>query len=159
MPYTIKLMEKGKTIAMGADHRGFKLKETLKDLLTSKGYEVHDFGTNSTESCDYPDFGAPAARSVAAGQAFQGIIMCATGNGMAMSANKVHGIRAALCVIPEMARLARAHNDANVLVLPADFVSDHIAREIVETWLETPFEGGRHERRVLKIEKIENGRG
>lgn len=153
------LMEKGKIIAMGADHRGFRLKETLKALLASKGYEIKDFGTNSTESCDYPDFGAPAARAVAAGQAFQGIIMCATGNGMAMTANKVKGVRAALCFIPEMARLARAHNDANVLVLPADFVSEHIAKEIVETWLATSFEGGRHERRVLKVEKIGDGSG
>ncbi len=145
-------MDKSLSIAMGADHRGFKLKEALKALLTSKGYEVKDFGTNSTESCDYPDYGVPAARSVASGEARQGIIMCATGNGMAMAANKVKGIRAALCFIPEMAKMARAHNDANVLVLPADFISEHIAQEILEAWLVTPFEGGRHERRIKKLE-------
>ena len=151
-------MDKGKLIALAADHRGLHLKETLKDLLKSKGYEVKDFGTNSQESCDYPDYGIPAAQAVAGGQAFQGILMCATGNGMAMSANKVKGIRAALCLTPEMARLARAHNDANVLVLSADFVSEDVARQILDAWLATPFEGGRHERRMMKIEKIENGR-
>lgn len=151
-------MDKGKLIALAADHRGLHLKETLKDLLKSKGYEVKDFGTNSQESCDYPDYGIPAAQAVAGGQTFQGILMCATGNGMAMAANKVKGIRAALCFTPEMARLARAHNDANVLVLAADFVSEETAKEIAEAWLDSSFEGGRHERRVMKVEKIEDGR-
>jgi ribose 5-phosphate isomerase B len=148
-------MDKGKLIALAADHRGLHLKETLKDLLKSKGYEVKDFGTNSQESCDYPDYGIPAAQAVAGGQAFQGILMCATGNGMAMSANKVKGIRAALCFTPEMARLARAHNDANVLVLAADFVSGETAKEIAGAWLDSSFEGGRHERRIEKVKKLE----
>ena len=148
-------MDKGKLVALAADHRGLHLKETLKAVLKSKGYEVKDFGTNSQESCDYPDYGIPAAQAVAGGQAFQGILMCATGNGMAMSANKVKGIRAALCFTPEMARLARAHNDANVLVLAADFVSEETAREIAEAWLDSSFEGGRHERRIDKIKRIE----
>jgi ribose 5-phosphate isomerase B len=148
-------MDKGKLIALAADHRGLHLKETLKDLLQSKGCEVKDFGTNSQESCDYPDYGIPAAQAVAGGQAFQGILMCATGNGMAMSANKVKGIRAALCFTPEMARLARAHNNANVLVLAADFVSEETAKEIAEAWLDSSFEGGRHERRIDKIKQIE----
>jgi ribose 5-phosphate isomerase B len=151
-------MDKRKIIAMGADHRGFKLKETLKALLEAKGYGVRDFGTHDTESCDYPDYGIPAARAVAKGQASQGVLMCATGNGMAISANKVKGIRAALCLNPAMARLARAHNDANVLVLPADFVSQEAAKQILETWLLTRFERGRHERRVKKFMKLE-GRG
>jgi len=148
-------MDKGKLIALAADHRGLHLKETLKALLKSKGYEVKDFGTNTQGSCDYPDYGIPAAQAVAGGQAFQGILMCATGNGMAMSANKVKGIRAALCFTPEMARLARAHNDANVLVLSADFVSEQMAKEILEAWLGASFEGGRHERRIDKIKRIE----
>lgn len=148
-------MDKGRLVALAADHRGLHLKETLKDLLKSKGYEVKDFGTNSQESCDYPDYGIPAAQAVAGGQAFQGILMCATGNGMAMSANKVKGIRAALCFSPEMARLARAHNDSNVLVLAADFVSEETAKEIAEAWLDSSFEGGRHERRIDKIKQIE----
>jgi ribose 5-phosphate isomerase B len=148
-------MDKGKLIALAADHRGLHLKETLMALLKSKGYEVKDFGTNTQESCDYPDYGIPAAQAVAGGRAFQGILMCATGNGMAMSANKVKGIRAALCFSPEMARLARAHNDANVLVLSADFVSEQMAKEILEAWLGASFEGGRHERRVDKIKQIE----
>ncbi len=148
-------MDKGKLIALAADHQGLHLKETLKALLMSKGYEVKDFGTNSQESCDYPDYGIPAAQAVAGGQAFQGILMCATGNGMAMSANKVKGIRAALCFSPEMARLARAHNDANVLVLAADFVSEETAKVIAEAWLDSSFEGGRHGRRIDKIKQIE----
>jgi ribose 5-phosphate isomerase B len=148
-------MDKGRLIALAADHRGLHLKETLKDLLKSKGYEVKDFGTNSQESCDYPDYGIPAAQAVAEGQAFQGVLMCATGNGMAMSANKVKGIRAALCFTPEMARLARAHNDANVLVLAADFISEQMAKEILEVWLGASFEGGRHERRIGKVKKLE----
>lgn len=152
-------MDKAKTVAkvfaLGADHRGYKLKETLKALLVSKGYEVKDFGTNGTDSCDYPDYGIPAAQAVAASKATYGVLACATGNGMAMSANKVKGVRAALCFTPDMARLARAHNDANVLVLSADFISERMAKEILEAWLAAGFEGGRHERRIEKVKKLE----
>lgn len=152
-------MDKAKTaarvFALGADHRGYKLKETLRALLASKGYQVQDFGTNGTDSCDYPDYGIPAAQAVASGKAYQGVLACATGNGMAMSANKVHGVRAALCFTPDMARLARQHNDANVLVLSADFISERMAKEILEAWLGASFEGGRHQRRIDKVKKLE----
>lgn len=143
-------MEK-KRIAIASDHAGFQLKEAVKKHLEEKGYEPVDFGTHSEESCDYPDFAHPAARAVESGELPLGIAMCGSGNGIQMTLNKHQGIRAALCWLPELAALARQHNDANFLVLPARFISEDLALEIVDTYLSSEFEGGRHQRRVDKI--------
>lgn len=138
-------------IALASDHAGYDLKKKIKSSLEEKGYEIIDFGTDSPESCDYPDYAHPAATAVETGKCDLGIAMCGTGNGIQMTLNKHQGIRAALCWLPEIASLARQHNDANILVLPARFISEHDALEIVDTFLSTPFEGGRHERRIKKI--------
>ena len=138
-------------IALASDHRGVAYKQKVKDLLARLGHEAKDFGPNSTESVDYPDYALPAARSVARGECERGILVCASGVGMSIAANKVKGIRAALCHNEEMARLCRQHNDANVLCLGADFVSEAMLEKMVQTWLETPFEGGRHQRRICKV--------
>ncbi len=138
-------------ISLGADHRGFELKEKLKEYLSGQGHEVIDFGTASTESVDYPDFGFKVAESVARGEADFGVLVCWTGNGMNIAANKVKGVRSALCLNDEMATLARAHNDANVLALASCFVSESTAKKILDVWLATDFEGGRHARRLEKI--------
>lgn len=140
-----------KRIAIGCDHAGFPLKNRIVSLLEDLGYEVEDFGTNSTESVDYPDFVHPVARQVASGQAHLGIVMCGSGNGVAITANKHQGIRAALCWTEELASLARQHNDANVLALPIRFIAEDLALKIVEAFLRAEFEGGRHQRRVEKI--------
>ncbi|HWA17119.1 MAG TPA: ribose 5-phosphate isomerase B [Gemmatimonadales bacterium] len=140
-------------IPIGADHAGFELKERLKQELTRLGYEPLDLGTHSAESTDYPDFAHPVAAQVETGQAKRGILLCGTGLGMAYAANRHKGVRAAVVWNPEVAKLARAHNDSNVLVLPARFVSENEGLEILHNWLDTPFEGGRHERRVGKIER------
>jgi ribose 5-phosphate isomerase B len=139
-------------IPIGADHAGFALKEQLKQELASLGYEPLDIGTHSADSTDYPDYAHPVAHRVETGEAARGILLCGTGLGMAYAANRHPGVRAAVAWTPEVARLARAHNDANVLVLPARFVTEAEGREILRAWLTTPFEGGRHERRVQKIE-------
>lgn len=139
-------------IPIGADHAGFALKERLKQELAALGYEPLDLGTHDAESTDYPDYAHPVASRVEAGSAQRGILLCGTGLGMAYAANRHQGVRAAVAWTPEVARLARAHNDANVLVLPARFVTEQEGVEILRTWLATPFEGGRHERRVQKIE-------
>lgn len=139
-------------IAMGADHKGFQLKESLKSYLRDKGIAVEDFGTDSETSTDYPDYGRPAAEAVANGKADLAVVICWTGNGMNMVANKTPGARSALALIPEMARLARAHNNANVLALAARYTTEDLARDIVDRFLETKFDGGRHERRVGKME-------
>lgn len=138
-------------IAMASDHAGFELKQFLKDYLISKGYEIHDFGTFSEDSCDYADFAHPAALAVEKGEYPFGIAMCGSGNGIQMTLNKHQGIRAALCWKPELAALARQHNDANFLVLPARFISRDEAVKIVDAYLEASFEGGRHQRRIEKI--------
>lgn len=140
-----------KKIAIGCDHAGFDYKDDIVAELKSKGYEVVDFGTNSDESVDYPDFVHPTADAVESGQCDLGIILCGSGNGAAMSANKHLDIRAALCWNQELASLARQHNNANILSIPARFVSYHVAITMVFVFLETAFEGGRHERRVSKI--------
>ncbi len=140
-----------KKVAMCSDHAGFELKNAIIDYLGAKGIATDDFGTSSSESCDYPDFAHPCAMAVESGKDYPGIAMCGTGNGIAMTLNKHQGIRAALCWTPELARLAREHNDANILVLPARFIDKDTALTIVETFLSTPFEGGRHERRIDKI--------
>lgn len=147
----MNLYTPGKSIAMCSDHAGFTLKSAIKEHLETKGMEVQDFGTFSEESCDYPDFAHPAAADVERGNCFPGIAMCGTGNGIAMTLNKHQGIRAALCWNVDLARLAREHNNANFLVLPARFIDTEKALEIVDVFMSTPFEGGRHERRIAKI--------
>ena len=143
-------------VSLGADHKGFELKGKIKKYLVELGHQVTDFGTNSAESVDYPDFGFKVAESVAKGEANFGITVCWTGNGMNIAANKVKGIRSALCLNEELAMLARAHNNANVLALAAKFVPEELARKILDAWLSTEFEGGRHSRR---LEKINNYQG
>ena len=139
------------TIALASDHAGFALKQQVQLFLEDNGAKVKDFGCYSTESCDYPDFAHPLAEAVEKGDYEFGIVICSTGNGITMTANKHQGIRAALCWKPELAQLARAHNDANVLVMPGRFVSNEEAVEIVKTYLNSDFEGGRHQRRIDKI--------
>lgn len=140
-----------KKIALASDHAAFGLKEFLKPLLEEKGYVLIDFGTHSEDSCDYPDFAHPAAVAVESGKCDFGIGMCGSGNGMQMTLNKHQGIRAALCWTPEIAELARRHNDANFLVLPGRFITQMEALKIVDAYLDASFEGGRHQRRVEKI--------
>ncbi len=142
-------------IAIACDHGGYVLKEKVKAHLLEKGYEVRDFGTNSLDSCDYPDFGAPAARAVAAGECEKGILICTTGIGMSIVANKIRGIRCALCGDPLSASLTRRHNDTNVLAMGAGIIGTNLALEIVDTWLTTDFEGGRHQRRIDKVMALE----
>lgn len=142
-------------LAIGADHAGFALKEALKEALRQMGHEVADVGTNSAESTDYPDYARAVAEKVRRGEADRGILVCLTGTGMAMAANKIPGIRAALGVTPEWVRLSRAHNDANVLTLSAKFTDPSTAAELAAVFLETEFEGGRHQRRVAKIAALE----
>ena len=143
-------MEKIK-IAFASDHAGFSLKKVLIEYLVKKNYEIKDFGTDSEESADYPDFAHPMANSVEKGEYQFGISLCGSGNGISMTANKHQGIRSALCWSVEIARLARQHNDANVCSLPARFITREEAIDIIETFLNTGFEGGRHERRIKKI--------
>jgi len=140
-----------KTIAIGCDHAGFPYKSALVSLLRERGHEVLDFGTYSADSVDYPDFVHPVAQAVVSGRANRGIVMCGSGNGVAMTANKYPGIRAALCWKTELAVLARQHNDANVLALPVRYVSEEEAQEMAKAFLDTDFEGGRHAGRVSKI--------
>jgi ribose 5-phosphate isomerase B len=145
-------------IALGADHAGFILKQDLNTWLIEHGYRVIDFGTHSTDSVDYPDFAALVARSVQEGDAGQGVLVCGSGIGMAIAANKVAGVRAAVAGDVDTARLSRQHNDANVLALGARSTSPQQAMAIVEAWLETPFEGGRHARRVGKLAELDGAR-
>jgi len=142
-------------IALGADHKGFRLKRDIRSFLESQGHEVVDFGTDSDESVDYPDFGIAAARSVARGEAQLGLLFCWTGTGMAITANKLPGIRSAVVLNTDMAQLARQHNDVNVLSIPSKYVEPEQARAIVQSWLEARFEGGRHARRLAKIQELE----
>jgi ribose 5-phosphate isomerase B len=139
-------------IAIASDHAGYRYKERIKAFLTSKGHRVQDFGTHSETSVDYPLFIRPAAEAVARGECEQGIVLGGSGNGEAMVANKVKGIRCAVCWNAESARLARQHNNANVISLGQRLISPEAAQEIVETWLSATFEGGRHERRIKQIE-------
>lgn len=138
-------------LAIGADHAGFEYKEALKAALQEAGWQVDDKGTHSLDSVDYPDFAHPVATMVAEGKAAVGILVCGSGNGVCMTANKHAGIRAALCWNEELASLARQHNNANILCVPARFVSPELAQQMTDTFLSTAFEGGRHERRVEKI--------
>ena len=138
-------------VGLCSDHAGFSLKSTIIAYLASRGIETVDFGTSSENSCDYPDFAHPCAQAVESGQCYPGIAMCGSGNGIAMTLNKHQGVRAAICWTVELARLARQHNDANILILPARFIPEELALEIVAAFLETPFEGGRHLNRINKI--------
>ncbi|XOV66254.1 MAG: ribose 5-phosphate isomerase B [Fluviicola sp.] len=140
-----------KYVPIGADHAGFQLKAIIINHLQSKGYEVEDFGCYSEDSIDYPDFGHPVASKVEENQSTLGILICGSGNGINMTANKHQGVRSALCWKLEIAQLAREHNNANILALPARFISTEEAIEMVDIFLATKFEGGRHERRVNKI--------
>ncbi|MFA0961912.1 ribose 5-phosphate isomerase B [Roseivirga sp. BDSF3-8] len=140
-----------KRIAIGGDHAGFEYKEAIKSMLAEKGYEVGDFGPGSADSVDYPDFAHPLATAVEKGTYTLGVLICGSGNGVAITANKHAGVRAAICWNDELSALARQHNDANVISLPARFISLEEAKKITLTFLETDFEGGRHARRVGKI--------
>lgn len=142
-------------ISMACDHGGLALKEHLKTHLLERGFEVVDFGTNSTESCDYPDYARPAAEAVASGECDRGILVCTTGIGVSITANKVKGIRCALLSDTVSARLTRQHNDTNMMALGQGMVGPMLATEIVDIWLDTAFEGGRHQRRVDKVMAIE----
>ena len=142
-------------IAMGSDHGGFALKQHLKTYLENKGCLVEDCGTDSTQSCDYPDFGRLAAEAVASGRCERGIVICTTGIGISISANKVRGIRCALCSEPLSAEMTRRHNDANMLALGGGMIGPNMAERIVDVFLFTAFEGGRHQRRVDKVMSIE----
>ena len=139
-------------IAIGSDHAGFRYKEKIKQFLTEQGHEVRDFGTNSEESVDYPVFIRPVAEAVASGEAERGIVLGGSGNGEAMMANRIRGVRCALCWNEETAKLSRAHNDANALSLGERVISEEMALRIVQIWLETPFEGGRHVRRIEMLD-------
>ena len=138
-------------IALGSDHAGFDQKELLRAWLGAQGHEIKDFGTHSADSMDYPDVAHPLSEAVAAGGFAEGILLCGSANGVCITANKHAGVRAAIAWLPELAALARQHNDANVLCVPARYVSEAQAREIVSAFLETSFEGGRHQQRVSKI--------
>jgi ribose 5-phosphate isomerase B len=141
-------------IAIGADHAGFLLKEVIRAYLIEKKIEVQDFGTYSEERADYPDFAHPVAESVQNGDADFGVLICGSGNGINMTANKHKGIRSALCWNSEIAQLARQHNNANIIALPARYISEEEAKKSVDVFLNTSFEGGRHENRVKKISEM-----
>ena len=146
-------------VALGADHAGFSLKQSLKQWLVAEGHTVLDAGTHSGDSVDYPDFAAAVSRAVVSGEAARGVLVCGTGIGMAIAANKVPGIRAAVCHDAETARLSRQHNDLNVLALAGRATSPDAAIGIVRVWLETAFEGGRHEKRLAKVAGLERSPG
>lgn len=140
-------------LAIGNDHAGFKLKEKIKKHLSQNGYELKDFGAFNEDSVDYPDFAKQVAEEILSGKADFGILICGSGNGINMTANKFRGIRSALCWNEEIAKLARQHNNANILALPGRFVEEEEARKIVDAFLTEKFEGGRHQRRVEKIDR------
>lgn len=147
----MSILRKETPIGLCSDHAGYPLKQEIIEHLKKEGIDYTDFGTKTPDSCDYADFAHPCAQAVEEGRNYPGIAMCGSGNGIAMTLNKHQGIRAALCWTAELARLARAHNDANILVLPARFISTETAIEIVDVFLNTAFEGGRHECRIKKI--------
>ncbi len=142
-------------IAIGSDHAGFEEKEKIKKTLDELGVEYEDFGTNSLDSVDYPEFGAKVGKAIASGEVEQGIVVCGSGIGIAIAANKIHGVRAAQAWNEETARLARQHNDANVLAIGARVIPEAEIPKIVRAWFDAKFEGGRHERRVEKITELE----
>ena len=140
-----------KVVGLASDHAGFALKEFVKQYLTEKGIPFKDYGTNSEESCDYPDFAHALAQGIEKGEVYSGIGICGSGEGIAMTLNKHQGIRAGLAWIPEIAHLIRQHNNANVLVMPGRFINQEMARKIMDEFFLTDFEGGRHQRRVEKV--------
>jgi len=142
-------------VALSSDHRGFHAKEHIKTYLQAAGHQVTDFGCDGAASCDYPDTTIPGALSIARGDADRGIFFCGTGIGTSIAANKVRGVRAALCHDELTAEMSRRHNDANVLCLPADLLGDELIRRVVDVWLRTEYEGGRHDRRLKKIADFE----
>ena len=142
-------------IALGSDHGGYALKQHIIEYLDAHGLDYRDFGCHSTESCDYPDFGEAAARAVASGEYDRGIVICTTGIGISIAANKVQGIRCAHCADSLEAEMTRRHNDANMLAIGAGFTGKNLAERMVEVFLSTDFEGGRHERRVNKLNAIQ----
>jgi len=144
-------------IAIACDHSALELKKEVIALLQERGLEYRDYGTDSTASCHYPIFGARAAKAVASGECDRGIVICGTGIGISLAANKIKGIRCALCSDPYSARMTRAHNDANMLAMGARVIGVELAKEITNTWLDTPLEGGRHQTRVDMITALENG--
>jgi ribose 5-phosphate isomerase B len=146
-------------IALGCDHAGFELKGLVSEYLEGEGHEVIDEGTFTIESCDYPDFAERVAMRVASGEAERGILVCATGIGMAMTANKIHGVRAAVCNDLYTARYSRLHNDSNVLAIGARVIGPGVAEEVVRIWIETAFEGGRHSGRLARMSEIEKRHG
>lgn len=147
----MSILKAGIKPALCSDHAGYELKCLIEGYLQSQNIEYDDFGTYSSDSCDYADFAHPCAEAVESGKNYPGIAMCGSGNGINMTLNKHQGIRAALCWTPELARLARAHNDANILVMPARFIAPEVAIAILDTFLDTEFEGGRHQKRIDKI--------
>ena len=147
----MSILKEGKAVGVACDHAGFEAKEVIKSLLAEMGVEVKDFGCYSTESVDYPDFAHPLASAVESGECYPGFAVCGSGNGINMTLNKHQGVRSALCWTEEIASLARQHNDANLLTLPGRFISNELAWEIVQAYLTTDFEGGRHANRVAKI--------
>lgn len=151
MHTNMSILKPNVPIALCSDHAGFETKQVVIEYLTKEGIPFKDFGTYSTDSCDYPDFAHPCALAVESGECYPGIGICGSGEGISMTLNKHQGIRAALSWIPEIARLARMHNDANVLTMPGRFITDAQAIDIVKAFLETEFEGGRHSGRIAKI--------
>lgn len=147
----MSIIKEGLPVGLCSDHAGFELKSMIDGYLEALNIETKDFGTYSADSCDYPDFAHPCAEAVERGEVYPAIAMCGTGNGIAITLNKHQGVRAALCWNNDLARLAREHNNANVLVLPARFIEPETALKIVDVFLSTPFEGGRHQRRIDKI--------
>lgn len=145
------------TVALACDHSALEMKQLVKDLLDEMGIVYRDFGTDTAASCDYPVFAARAAKAVAAGECDRGIVICGTGIGVSIAANKVKGVRCALCSEPYSAKLTRQHNDSNVLAMGARVIGPELARMIAETWLTTEFEGGRHQRRVDLLSALEEG--
>jgi ribose 5-phosphate isomerase B len=145
------MTDKDKRIVIGSDHAGFPVKEIIKSYLIAQGFEVNDYGTHSTESVDYPDFAHKVASDISSGKCERGVLVCGSGNGICMTANKHQNVRAALCWNAEIAQLARMHNDANILCLPGRYVNKEEAEKIMEVFLTTSFEGGRHQTRINKM--------
>ena len=146
-------------LALGSDHRGYQIKSKLITLLNADGHQTLDFGTQGDQAVDYPDYALEVAARVSDGRAERGILICGTGIGMAIAANKFKGVRAAACTDEVMAEMCRRHNDVNVLCLPGDLIGDRPVGDLVRIWLATEFEGGRHTRRLQKIEKLERNQG
>ena len=147
----MSILKSGVPVGLCSDHAGFELKNIIIGFLESQGIEYKDFGTYCTDSCDYPDFAHPCALAVEQGEVYPAIAVCGSGNGIGMTLNKHQGIRAALCWQPELARLARAHNNANIIVLPGRFIEPALALNCVEVFFDTDFEGGRHQGRIDKM--------